>query len=62
MSALQRCPYYRGRECTIFSISGTKRTVRNRGVRIIEVSVRSGSTVFKHEKNSVVKYIEVKRK
>ena len=28
MPALQRCPYYRGRECVIISISGTKRTVR----------------------------------
>ena len=28
--ALQRCPYYTGRECMIFGISGTKRTVRNR--------------------------------
>ena len=37
VSALQRCPYYRGRECMIFGISGTKRTVRNR-----EVSVRRG--------------------
>ena len=25
VSALQRCPYYRGRECMIFGISGTKR-------------------------------------
>ena len=30
LSALQRCPYYRGRECMIFGLSGTKRTVRNR--------------------------------
>ena len=45
VSALQRCLYYRGRECMIFDISGTKRTVRNRGVRIIEVSVRRGQTV-----------------
>ena len=37
VSALQRCPYYRGRKCMIFGISGTKRTVR-----IIEVSVRRG--------------------
>ena len=37
VSALQRCPYYRGRECMIFGISGTKQTVRNR-----EVSVRRG--------------------
>ena len=37
VSALQRCPYYRGRECMVFGISGTKRTVRNR-----EVSVRRG--------------------
>ena len=37
VSALQRCPYYRGRECMIFGICGTKRTVRNR-----EVSVRRG--------------------
>ena len=41
VSALQRCPYYRGRECMIFGISGTKRTVRNR-----EVSVRRGLTVI----------------
>ena len=33
-SALQRCPYYRGRKSMIFGISGTKRTVRN-----IEVSI-----------------------
>ena len=32
LSGLQRCPYYRGRECMIFGISGTKRTVRNREV------------------------------
>ena len=25
----QRCLYYRGRECMIFGISGTKRAVRN---------------------------------
>ena len=31
-SALQRCPYNRGRGCMIFGISGTKRTVRNREV------------------------------
>ena len=37
VSALQRCPYYRGRECMVFGISGTKQTVRNR-----EVSVRRG--------------------
>ena len=30
LSALQRRPYYRGTECMIFGISGTKRTVRNR--------------------------------
>ena len=35
VSALQRCPYYRGRECTIFGISGTKGTVRNRQVSIL---------------------------
>ena len=28
LSALQRCPYYRGRECMIFGISGIKRTER----------------------------------
>ena len=50
--ALQRSPYYRGRECMIFGFSGTKRTVRNkrcpyyRGVRIIEVSVKRGYTVL----------------
>ena len=32
VSALQRCPYHRGRECTIFGISQTKRTVCNIGV------------------------------
>ena len=37
VSVLQRRPYYRDRECMIFGISGTKRTVRNR-----EVSVRRG--------------------
>ena len=35
--SLQRCPYYRGRECMIFGISGTKQTVR-----LIEVSIRRG--------------------
>ena len=34
VSALQRCPYYRGRECMIFGISGTKRSVHNRDVSI----------------------------
>ena len=34
-SALQRCPYYRGRECMFFGISGTKRTVHNREVSIL---------------------------
>ena len=34
VSALQRCPYYRGRERMIFGISGTKRSVRNRDVSI----------------------------
>ena len=33
-SALQRCPYYRGRERVIFGISGIKRTVRNREVSV----------------------------
>ena len=35
LSALQRCPYYRGRECMIFGISGTKQTVRNREVSLL---------------------------
>ena len=35
VSALQRCPYYRGREFMIFGISGTKRTVRNREVSVL---------------------------
>ena len=35
VSALQRCPYYRGRECMIFGISGAKRTVRNREVSVL---------------------------
>ena len=34
LSALQRCPYYRGRECMILGISGTKRTVRRRKVSV----------------------------
>ena len=34
LSALQRCPYYRGRECMIFGFSGTKRTVRCREVSV----------------------------
>ena len=47
LSGLQMSLYYRGRECMIFGISGTKRTVRNREVsRIIEVSVRRGYTVL----------------
>ena len=37
LSGLQRCLCYRGKECMIFGISGTKRTVRNR-----ELSVRRG--------------------
>ena len=37
VSALQRRPYYKGRRCMIFGISGTKRIVRNG-----EVSVRRG--------------------
>ena len=40
LPALQSCPYHRGRECMIFGISETKRTVRNR-----QVSVRKGYTV-----------------
>ena len=35
VSALQRCPYYRGRECMSFGISGTKRTVPNREVSVL---------------------------
>ena len=35
VSALQRCPYYRGRKSMIFGISGTKRTVRSREVSIL---------------------------
>ena len=41
MSALQRCPYYRGRECMIFGICGTKRNVRYR-----EVSVQPAQQAF----------------
>ena len=37
VSTLQRCPYYRGKKCMIFGISGTTRIARNR-----EVSVRKG--------------------
>ena len=33
---LQRCPYYRGRECRIFGISGTKQTVCNREVSVLK--------------------------
>ena len=35
LPGLQRCPYYRGRECMMFGISGTKRTVRNREVSVL---------------------------
>ena len=35
VSALRRCPYYRGRECMILGISGTKQTVRNREVSVL---------------------------
>ena len=35
VSFLQRCPYYRGRECMMFGISGTKRAVRNRKVSVL---------------------------
>ena len=34
VSALQKCPYYRGRERVIFGISVTKGTVRNREVYV----------------------------
>ena len=34
-SILRRCPYYRGRECMIFRICGTKQTVRNREVSVL---------------------------
>ena len=43
-----KCPYYRGdrfREVAFKWISVSQGTVRNRGVRIIEVSVRRGSAV-----------------
>ena len=36
VSSLQRCPYYRGRERMIFGISGTKQTVRNRKVSVLQ--------------------------
>ena len=35
LSPLQRCPYYRGSECMIFDISGTKQTVPNREVSVL---------------------------
>ena len=35
VSALQRCPYYRGRQCMIFGISGTKQTVCNGEVSVL---------------------------
>ena len=35
VSALQWCPYYRVKECMVFGISGTKRTVRNREVSVL---------------------------
>ena len=35
LSGLQRCPYYRGKECMIFGISGTKQTVRNGEVSVL---------------------------
>ena len=35
VSALQRCPYYSGRECIIFGISGTKRTIRIRELSVL---------------------------
>ena len=35
VSALRRCPYYRGRECMIFGFSGTKWNVRNREVFLL---------------------------
>ena len=48
VSALKRCPYYRGRECMIFfAFPGTKRTVRNRGL-----SVRRDPTVFASPKRN----------
>ena len=36
VSALQRCPYYRGRKCVIFGISGIKWTVRKREVSVLQ--------------------------
>ena len=35
VSALQRRPYYKGRKCMIFGISGTKRIVRNGEVSVL---------------------------
>ena len=47
-SASQRCPYCRGRECMIFGISGTKRTVRNREVQYLYGEVRLYVHFIKH--------------
>ena len=38
VSTLQKCPYYKGRECMIFGFSGTKRTVRKERLHRIDVS------------------------
>ena len=37
---VERCPYYRGRDCMEFGLFGTMWTVRNREVRIIDVLCR----------------------
>ena len=45
LSVIKGCLYNGGRDCTKFGIFATKRTVHNRGVCIMEVSARRGSTV-----------------
>ena len=45
LSVIKGCLYKGGRDCTKFGIFATKRTVHNRGVCIMEVSARRGSTV-----------------
>ena len=36
LSVVERCSYYRGRECTNFGFFGSKRTVRNRELSALE--------------------------
>ena len=46
VSTLQRCLYYRGKECMIFGISGTKQTVHNREVSVLQRCLEGGVRLY----------------